>query len=411
VETTGFSPRLRDRIVEIAVVRTAADGTIEDTWTTLLNPERDLGATHVHGIRGADVLDAPRFLDVAGDVADRLSSAVLVAHNARFDLGFVTAEYTRLGVRPPTWPTLCTLALSHRFGALGGGRLVDCLTAEALTNANAHSALGDATATATLLAAYLRCAAYNGVTSLSQLGCVPETWPTDADWLVWPITGRQRPRSDRPRPAASPLARLVRHLPAHDVSAASAPADVAAYLDLLDRALEDRRLDEQEVSALAATAAEWGLSRRDLSRAHHTYLSALAATALADGVLTDLEADDLAAVAAALGVGVGEVAAALHEARTHSPVSTTENGLRGLGVCFTGALQARIGGSPITREQAQALARAAGLVVHDRVTQALDLLVVADPNSLSGKAQKARRYGTRIMAEAAFWPALGITAA
>jgi DNA polymerase-3 subunit epsilon len=45
--------------------------------------------------------------------------------------------------------------------------------------------------------------------------------------------------------------------------------------------------------------------------------------------------------------------------------------------------------------------------VHERVTKALDVLVVADPNSQSGKAAKARSYGTRIMAEAAFWQALG----
>ncbi|MGQ4819901.1 exonuclease domain-containing protein, partial [Enterococcus faecium] len=67
--------------MEIAIVRTAPDGAVEDSWSTLLNPQRDLGPTHVHGIRGADVLDAPRFLDVAGDVADRLDGAVVVAHN------------------------------------------------------------------------------------------------------------------------------------------------------------------------------------------------------------------------------------------------------------------------------------------------------------------------------------------
>jgi DNA polymerase-3 subunit epsilon len=78
-------------------------------------------------------------------------------------------------------------------------------------------------------------------------------------------------------------------------------------------------------------------------------------------------------------------------------------------VCFTGALQARLDGQLVTRERAQALARAAGLVVHERVTKNLDLLVVADPNSLSGKAAKARTYGTRIIAEAAFWQAVGLT--
>jgi len=54
-------------------------------------------------------------------------------------------------------------------------------------------------------------------------------------------------------------------------------------------------------------------------------------------------------------------------------------------------------------------AAAAGLVVAPRVTKALDVLVVADPDSLSSKARKAREYGTRIMAEAVFWQAIGVS--
>lgn len=407
VETTGFSPRLHDRVVEIAIVRTAPDGTIEESWSTLLNPQRDLGATHVHGIRGADVLDAPRFLDVAGDVADRLEGAILVAHNARFDLGFVSSEFTRLGASPPTWPALCTLALSYRFGALGGGRLADCLAAESLTHSGEHTALGDATATAALLASYLRRGA--GATSLTDIGCVPDTWPEPAEWSVWPVGGPIRPRSSRSRPEASPLINLIRHLPAYDVAAATNPADAAAYLDVLSRALEDRRLDEAEMRALTDTARAWGLSRQDVHRTHRSYLEALALTALADGVITDMEAEDLADVAAVLGFGIGEVAAALHAARSRTPSTSPDESLRGLGVCFTGTLQTRVHGQLLTRDQAEALARAAGLVVHERVTKALDVLVVADPDSLSGKAVKARSYGTRIMAESSFWHAIGLT--
>ena len=406
VETTGFSPRLHDRIVEIAIVRTAPDGTIEESWSTLLNPQRDPGPTHVHGIRGADVLDAPQFLDVAGDVADRLDGAILVAHNARFDLGFVSSEFTRLGAQPPTWPALCTLALSYRFGALGGGRLADCLAAEALAHPAEHTALGDATATAGLLGVYLRRAAGG---TLTDLGCVPDSWPEPANWSVWPVGGPTRPRSPGSRPESSPLINLIRHLPAHDVHAATEPAGTAAYLDVLSRALEDRRLEAREIRALADTARAWGLSRRDVHLAHTNYLESLARTALADGVVTDLEAGDLAHVAAALGFGVGEIAAAMHAARTHTPSPGQRENLRGLGVCFTGALQTRIHGQRVSRDQAQALARAAGLVVHERVTKALDVLVVADPDSLSGKAAKARSYGTRIMAESSFWPAIGLS--
>lgn len=66
VETTGFSPRLGDRVLEVAAVRMRGDGTVLDTWSALVNPGRDIGATHVHGITAGEVLDAPQFGQVAG---------------------------------------------------------------------------------------------------------------------------------------------------------------------------------------------------------------------------------------------------------------------------------------------------------------------------------------------------------
>jgi NAD-dependent DNA ligase len=60
-------------------------------------------------------------------------------------------------------------------------------------------------------------------------------------------------------------------------------------------------------------------------------------------------------------------------------------GLVGLTVCFTGSLNNWLEGQPITRERAEQLATSAGLVVAPRVTKGLDLLVVADPDTLSSK--------------------------
>lgn len=80
----------------------------------------------------------------------------------------------------------------------------------------------------------------------------------------------------------------------------------------------------------------------------------------------------------------------------------------GTTVCFTGALKATIDGYAVTRDQAHEFARGAGLVVLDSVTKKLEVLVVADPQSASGKAKKARSYGTRIIAEAVFWQVIGI---
>ena len=62
----------------------------------------------------------------------------------------------------------------------------------------------------------------------------------------------------------------------------------------------------------------------------------------------------------------------------------------------------------MTREMARQLAIERGIHVAESVTKALDVLVVADPLTLSGKARKARQYGTRIVQEFVFWRELGV---
>jgi len=57
---------------------------------------------------------------------------------------------------------------------------------------------------------------------------------------------------------------------------------------------------------------------------------------------------------------------------------------------------------------AEELATKNGLIPVPSVTKKTDLLVVADPDTMSGKAKKARDYGTRIIAENVFWKKLGV---
>src|SRR5688500_1267974 len=114
VETTGFSPATGDRIVEIAIARVDARGRIEDEYSTVLNPGRDVGPVFVHGISNSEVQDAPRFEDVAGELLDRLDGAVVVAHNAVFEERFLAAEFGRLGLQLPLNPALCSLWLARR---------------------------------------------------------------------------------------------------------------------------------------------------------------------------------------------------------------------------------------------------------------------------------------------------------
>ncbi len=98
LETTGLSPS-RDRIVEIGAVRVEVDGTLR-RFETLVNPAVPIppAVTQVHGITNEMVKDAPKFSDAAYQFLDFIRGSKLVAHNARFDLGFLQESLARTGL-------------------------------------------------------------------------------------------------------------------------------------------------------------------------------------------------------------------------------------------------------------------------------------------------------------------------
>jgi DNA polymerase III epsilon subunit family exonuclease len=155
LETTGFAPQ-SERVVEVAVVLLDPDGREVDAFCTLIDPERDPGPTHVHGITAQMLKGAPTFAEVHPYLAGLLSGRVVVGHNIdRFDLAFLLAECERLGgddLMPDVVVTLDTLLVAQAYLDLPGkARLVDCCDRYRLTWDDHHSALGDARVTAALL--------------------------------------------------------------------------------------------------------------------------------------------------------------------------------------------------------------------------------------------------------------------
>ena len=86
----------------------------------------------------------------------------------------------------------------------------------------------------------------------------------------------------------------------------------------------------------------------------------------------------------------------------------TGSELAGKSVCFTGASVVTIGGMSLERVDQERLASDAGMVIKQGVSRKLDVLVLADPDSRSGKAKAADELGVRMMAEPVFWRALGV---
>ena len=146
IETTGGNSA-RDRITEIGI-RFWRGGDVVGQWQTLLNPQTRISPfiESFTGISNEMVADAPLFEEVADELEAQLKDAVFVAHNARFDYGFIKAEYRRLG-RPFSAKVLCTVKLSRRLYPQFRRHNMDALIARhGLAKVQRHRAMGDVSA-------------------------------------------------------------------------------------------------------------------------------------------------------------------------------------------------------------------------------------------------------------------------
>ena len=114
VETSGFRPGSA-RVISLAVLALDADGRVEHSVVSLLNPGVDPGPTHIHGLTAEMLEDQPQFSDIVGDVVELVRGRTLVAHNVAFDYGFLTAEAELAGVELPIDSVMCTVELARRL--------------------------------------------------------------------------------------------------------------------------------------------------------------------------------------------------------------------------------------------------------------------------------------------------------
>ena len=145
-ETTGLYPR-KDRIIEVGLIRVENKKEIA-RFQTLLNPNMHVSPfiTDITGILPEQVKDAPEFGDVARELWDFLDDAVLVAHNARFDYGFLKNEFLRID-RTYKTKQLCTAKLSRfLFPKFRHHNLDSIIQRFDISVVNRHRALDDALA-------------------------------------------------------------------------------------------------------------------------------------------------------------------------------------------------------------------------------------------------------------------------
>ena len=394
LETTGFAANRNDRIVEVGIVELDADFNIRAEWSTLVNPQRDAGPKHVHGIESKWLFDAPTFPEIASKLAEAFRGGLLVAHNATFDINFLKAEFNRAGIEwsPSTESIFDTMALAK--WVLGEGqslKLSDLCETLSIQNGQAHSALQDAIATATLLKELV-----------SRNVALSDFFLSHAKNVMEPSSGIEALFGlGAPRAAASALAPQKGFIPAL-VAALPLTGDHAPssldYLSNLHKAFEDFELTSDEMQALTSLAAELGLSLFDVSNSHSKFFQDLAVRAWQDGILTDEEWSQLRYVGETIGISPMdiEIAKTGRGLRAETASSSLPLGLNeGDCVVLTGDMVP-------TQEEVSSLLVAAGLEVKGGVSKKVRLVIAADANSMSGKAAAARKLGITVISTEMF---------
>ena len=385
-ETTGLLPWQRNRVIEIAVVLLDERGGFEQEWVTLLNPQRDLGPQHIHGILTADVLAAPEFGDVARHLAGLLAGRMVVGHNVEFDLGFLRAEFAALGFDVPliTERSMCTMALAGYLYPGAKRTLGACCSAAGISIEGWHSALADTRATAQLFSHYL------------QAFPSPPPWQWAYDEvrrMRWPdLPGGEVAPTVRPVHAGGRhgwMSRLVDQLPR-----VPEPPQADSYLAVLDGILADREINADGADQLVHVATDLGLTRLQVDRLHSFYLAGLASALWRDGSISPEQRGDLDRVAVMLGHRASDVDEALLEASGGRYAVPPRPGAQGFPL---GSTMVFTGDMVEAREVWWDRAVAAGFVPQELVGPETKFVVAADVDRLSVKARAAREYDVPII--------------
>jgi DNA polymerase III subunit epsilon len=174
LETSGLSTR-RHRVLQIGVAVVEPDGTVIDTWSSLVKLRwrfQRVGPTAIHGITRRSLRGAPELEVALDELGRRLDGRLFTAHNAAFDADFLARASRR---RPPDdpvrlalHPRLCTLRMSRRLDPERelSHRLADVCTRYDVALARPHDALADALATAAVLPHLLQA---HGITDTEHL--------------------------------------------------------------------------------------------------------------------------------------------------------------------------------------------------------------------------------------------------
>ncbi len=256
-ETTGTRPG-RDRVIEVSVVRVEPDGSSSLVLDSLINPNRRVSATEIHGITDDDVADAPRFSDVAGSLLNAISGCVLAAYNVYFDLRFLEDELERIGISIEA-PYFCLMYLRPMLGLGKRCTLKDACKEHGIERDTWHATAHDTQASASLYDVY------RGVMTDRQLRTFRDLASLRNYKFVESFS--------LPMPGSDLAASFPRSGVFKSRSLRAMPADPAResrreYWDVLKTTLADLQITDEELDYAISKRAEIDLAHDEVRMLH-----------------------------------------------------------------------------------------------------------------------------------------------
>ena len=366
-ETTGFGKT--DRLVEIAVVLVEGKEIIQE-WETLINPERDISNSNIHGITSELVSLAPTFAEINSELSRLISGTIMVAHNISFDQRMLEQEFSRVKKDNDLGVGFCTLQATKL-------KLESACKQYGITNVSAHRALTDARATALIF-----------IKIMEQSGSVKELIPIslkhDPEAKSPQLLSRAA-ISDDHKPGHQNLRRII-----HGLGPSLEAGPDLSYLDALSSVMSDFEITNDEMKYLDDWAQTLGISSSEQNDLHSTFFDQLVLAAERDNYVSETEKMLLEKAAKTLGL--------FYEVATPTDQKNEVLSLKtGMTVCFTGTAIGK-NGEELSRETLESYATKKSLIPVSSVTKkTCDLLVAADKSSMSGKTKKARDYGIPVI--------------
>ena len=366
IETTGFGKT--DRIIEFgAILFDSESSKVVGQLETLINPMRNVPeeSSKIHGLRSSDLSLAPTFEEIADDLSIFIGDHKIVAHNADFDLRFLTQEFARVGKDIQFKDVTCTYQLT--------GQRLNVACEQIAFEFTHHSAVEDAKASLAIWHNYViesdKAIQFDSSVQLEQ------TFRTISRAQV----GLQP--LDRNTAALSNLAVKFEQVGIEKT-----------FLGLLDAYLRDLAISDVEEFGLRSFALDNGISESRVVELQEIYLDSIENAALRDGIITQVESEFFNKISLALGFD-----------RQLSPSeASSELPAAGSLVCVTGT--ATVDGVNYDKKTMSALLEQHGLVFTDVISKktGVKLLLQDSAGSQSSKVAKAQAWGIPRMVIADF---------